>query len=199
MTAIIYMFRNKLNNGKPYIGSTSRSVNIRWDEHCRSAKRGVDSHFCNAIRKYGTDDWELQILYEGENNDWVINVAEPFFIALYDTFKGEGYNMTSGGEGAKEVSEETRKKMSESHKGVPRSEETKRKMSIANSGEKNYFYGKSFNGKEHPKWTGYWVTPNGTFESSELAAINNGFKSHNSARKRCHHKTNFPDWSFIPK
>ena len=42
----------------------------------------------------------------------------------------------------KESSEETKQKLSESHKGIKQSEETRRKNSESNKGEKNHFYGK---------------------------------------------------------
>ena len=40
-----------------------------------------------------------------------------------------GYNLTNGGEIKKEISEETRKRLRESHLGYKNSEETKKKMS----------------------------------------------------------------------
>ena len=45
-----------------------------------------------------------------------------------------GYNLTSGGEIKKEISEETRKRLRESHLGYKNSEETKKKMSETRKG-----------------------------------------------------------------
>ena len=45
-----------------------------------------------------------------------------------------GYNLTNGGEIKKEISEETRKRLRESHLGYKNSEETKKKMSESRKG-----------------------------------------------------------------
>jgi hypothetical protein len=49
-----------------------------------------------------------------------------------------GYNLTSGGEIKKEISEETRKRLRESHLGYKKSEETKKKMSESRKGHPGY-------------------------------------------------------------
>jgi hypothetical protein len=76
-------------------------------------------------------------------------------------------NMTNGGEGNSNPSDETRRKMSVAKKGKTRSEETKRKMSVAQKGktfseehrknmsdarkgENHHFYNKTFS-EEHRK------------------------------------------------
>ena len=62
---------------------------------------------------------------------------EQYYINFYDTLWPNGYNLTEGGDGVL-PSDETRRKMSESHKGkpphnkgIPMSEETKKKLSEA--------------------------------------------------------------------
>ena len=90
---------------------------------------------------------------------------EQYYIKLFKTLWPNGYNLTEGGDGLIPC-EETRKKLSEAHKGkpahnkgVPMSEEQKKKISEANKGkhhseeqkkkisealigEKNPFYGR---------------------------------------------------------
>lgn len=61
-----------------------------------------DSKFHRAIRKYGKDSFNWNILYQAKGNkeigNQVLNIDEPFFIAQYDTYCN-GYNMTLGGMG----------------------------------------------------------------------------------------------------
>ena len=77
---------------------------------------------------------------------------EQYYIKLFKTLWPNGYNLTEGGDGVL-PSEETRRKMSNSHKGKippnkgkPMSEETKKKLSESKkgllSGEKNPMFGK---------------------------------------------------------
>ena len=65
------MITNKINN-KKYIGQTvsylssgrKYGVNNRWNKHLNDSKNNIDKgrHFCNAIRKYGKDNFDVEIL-----------------------------------------------------------------------------------------------------------------------------------------
>ena len=55
-------------------------------------------------------------------------------------------NLTDGGEGPSNPSQETRRKMSKSKKGKKHTEETKRKMSASRIGDKCYWFGKKGEG-----------------------------------------------------
>ena len=70
-----------------------------------------------------------------------MNSDEQYYIEVFDTLYPNGYNLTEGGDGGV-ACEETRKKMSEVHKGKKLSEETKKKLSEAHSGEKHPMFGK---------------------------------------------------------
>jgi hypothetical protein len=96
---------------------------------------------------------------------------EKYMIAVFgriDLGTGILYNKTDGGEGPSNPSVETRKKMSEAHKGKTLSEEhkgkisealkgktvsaeTKRKMSEVSKGEKHPNYGKTFSAETRKK------------------------------------------------
>lgn len=160
MIHYIYKHTNKIN-GKSYIGQT-KNIKMRWRpegyKYCRK--------FYHAILKYGWDNFTHEILRECDETD--VDFWEVYYIGFYDTinngynlegggcanktvsaetraliskagmgrpshFKGK----TPWNKGLK-MSEEVRKKLSESHKGKrqPLSEETKRKISQAQIGKK---------------------------------------------------------------
>ncbi len=89
---VVYMHTNK-TTGKSYIGVTTRTMEDRWNEHCRKAK-SLGTHFSHAINKYGIDDWEHNILYKGMECECYIK--ENVLINQYDTLKS-GYNSMEGG------------------------------------------------------------------------------------------------------
>jgi group I intron endonuclease len=112
------MITNK-TNGKSYIGYTTRTLNQRWKSHLTSMRQGSKFRFHCAIRKYGVDNWVLQILYENENIE-ICKEKEEEMIALYETFV-KGYNATFGGTGGWVVPEEKyeswKQKISEKNTG----------------------------------------------------------------------------------
>lgn len=96
---IIYMATNKIN-GKKYIGMTTWTLEDRKKSHrLRSQKKTkYNSHFNNAIRKYGFDAFEWE---EIDNAMFIkdLEEKEKYWIEYYDTYYN-GYNSTLGGEGA---------------------------------------------------------------------------------------------------
>lgn len=89
----VYMHQNKIN-GKKYIGITGDIPEKRW----RNGK-GYDKnpYFDHAIQKYGWDNFEHIILYEGLTKEEAENL-EIETIAKYDTTNSEkGYNLQHGG------------------------------------------------------------------------------------------------------
>jgi group I intron endonuclease len=115
-----------------------------------------DNKFYNAISKYGTECWFLEILEEVEDIN-LLNEREIYWIEHYDTFKS-GYNSTLGGKQNTIVSEETRLKMSlaKSGKNNPffkkhHSKESREKIALSNKGENGSFYGKHHSEKTKKK------------------------------------------------
>jgi group I intron endonuclease len=92
MKGIIYKITNKVNN-KVYIGQTRYTLEFRWRQH---QHKKDNTYFHNAIRKYGVDNFSIEILEECDVKD--LNSREMFYIAKYDSFKN-GYNLTIGGDG----------------------------------------------------------------------------------------------------
>lgn len=133
---LIYRAVNK-TNGKSYVGQTVGSLNKRKSEHISSALRnGNNMYFGCAIRKHGPDNFTWTTLHDDITTIEDLNQLEIFYIGYYDTFEN-GYNLTLGGGGSIGwiPSEETKRKISESHKGMYHSKAAKKKMSIARKGK----------------------------------------------------------------
>lgn len=156
MKYIIYQIQNKINN-KNYIGFSSKSVEKRWSKHCVDAKNGRNTYLCNAIRKYGTENFDTKIIHCCDNLDLAKNFLEQHYIKNLKSYylDGNGYNMTLGGEGTigHKHSNETKIKMSKSHTGRKHSDETKLKLSLQRTGVGNPNYGRDFS-QEHKEKLG---------------------------------------------
>lgn len=126
---IIYKAENKIN-GQVYIGKTILNLVDRRQQHIYFIGRNRNTYFHNAMRSYGIDNFEWSILTETDCES-KLNALEKFYIMMYRKM-GSVYNLTDGGEGTsgRVISEETRRKMSESQKGKKRkpvTEEIRRK------------------------------------------------------------------------
>lgn len=168
---VVYMHTTP--SEKRYIGITSICPATRW---ARGNGYINNTHFFNAILKYGWDSIRHEILYRGLTKE-VAKSKEIELIVAYDaTDPKKGYNKTPGGDTniplfgedngmcGKRHTSEAKRKMSEAallrfmdkknHPmyGTQRTEETKRKISDArigkHTGEQCFFYGKNKSGKD---------------------------------------------------
>ncbi len=100
MSALWTVYKHTSNiTSKSYIGLTKYTVNKRWKEHVKEAKGKCRYHFHKAIRKYGTEEWQHEILDTNITTLDQANMLEAHYVAKYDTFNN-GYNLTLGGDGA---------------------------------------------------------------------------------------------------
>ena len=168
------VYKHTAPNNKVYIGITSKTAKERW----RNGKGYAHSeHFLNAINKYGWENIKHEVLFENLTQE----EAEKKEVELIKKYKATnreyGYNSDSGGNVHRFHSEETKRKISQAHKGMKYgkdfsekmsqikkgnknrlgkqlSEESKRKISQKNkgrfAGEKNYFHSHLFFGKDNP-------------------------------------------------
>jgi len=151
----IYCITNKIN-GKKYIGFTSRPIEKRIAEHFSpsSHKSGYAIH--KAIKKYGKDNFEYCVLYEGLD----ALEKEDSFIKKIDC----KYNMTDGGSlppsqlGRRwNHTQETKRKLSEISKGKPKSDKHRKSMSEARKGNKPW--NKGLVGVQTSVWKGQRNSP----------------------------------------
>jgi group I intron endonuclease len=107
----VYLITNIIN-GKRYVGQTTNSLECRWAAHQKSKNC---RYLYAAINKYGKDNFTIESICEPPTID-LMNEFEAEYIHLYNTLVPNGYNLTEGGRVPRHNSD-TRKKMSESHKG----------------------------------------------------------------------------------
>lgn len=127
----VYMHISPTN--KVYIGITCQSVEERW----RKGKgyKGC-THFNNAIKQYGWDNFRHLILFENLTKQEAER-QERFLIDKFDsTNKKKGYNIENGGNSNGKHSEETKRKIGNANRGCRHTEETKRILSEKHKGKK---------------------------------------------------------------
>ena len=127
MVYSVYKVTN-LENGKLYIGYTSKPVLERWKGHVNESRcERKHRAFTRAISKYGEKSFSVEPIYQSLDQEDALE-KEVYFISEFQTLTSQGgYNLSTGGISGQQ-SEESRKKMSEAHKGSKMSEEAKRKM-----------------------------------------------------------------------
>ena len=150
-------------NGKKYIGITQQEPQRRW----RDGKGYEGQAVYNAILKYGWKNIKHDILFTGLTKSEAEQKEIELIKALETDSHKHGYNVESGGNASrlsevtkeklskskreyykthkhwnagKHLSNETRSKISEAHKGKKMSEELKRKQSARFSGKNNPMY-----------------------------------------------------------
>jgi group I intron endonuclease len=110
---LVYLITNKINE-KQYVGQTTQSLPRRWKFHC--SKNSNCLALKSAIQKYGIDNFSIEIVYTASSLE-ELNKKEIEFINKFNTLSPNGYNLTTGGLNYIR-SEESRKKKSNSRKGV---------------------------------------------------------------------------------
>ena len=88
----IYKITN-IQNNKVYIGQTIRPIEDRFKRHLSDALNNIiDTHFARAIRKYGKDNFVLELIDVAQNQE-ELNRKERYWIKFYDAVN-TGYNET---------------------------------------------------------------------------------------------------------
>lgn len=117
-----------------YVGITSKTVEERWKQHIRDARRFTNKFYA-AIEQFGPTDFDVIGLHEYD--DWTqACAAEVELIAALDLLV-EGYNSTLGGTLPPIWSPVVREKYSKSKTGLkrpPRSEEHRANLSKSLTG-----------------------------------------------------------------
>jgi group I intron endonuclease len=97
ISGFIYKITN-LTNGKIYVGQTVTSIANRFIKHASKAKRGSDDPIGRAIRKYGRENFIIEVLEELIISS--LDDREAHYITSLDCRNPEvGYNVCAGGSG----------------------------------------------------------------------------------------------------
>ncbi len=130
---VVYKATN-LVNGKVYIGQTIGRLNRRITGHKVAIQNNKYHYaFVNALRKYGLDGFNWQVICICPNID-SLNEQEEYYIIYYNTMdRGIGYNMQSGGANNL-LSDDTKDKIRQKALGRKTSKKTKEKLSKYHTG-----------------------------------------------------------------
>lgn len=90
----IYRIWNNLT-GDSYIGSTTKEIELRLQDHLQKSAKKVDNKFHKAIENFGSQAFEIELLDEAETTDELAQ-KEIHYIEAYNTMKN-GYNSDRGG------------------------------------------------------------------------------------------------------
>jgi group I intron endonuclease len=142
----IYCIENLINN-KKYVGK-SIDIENRFSEHIYKLNKNIhrNDYLQNAWNKYGGNNFKFYIIKKCSQDK--LNKTEIYYIKKLKTKFHNGYNLTDGGEGLNNPSEDVRKKIGENH-DYPK-------------GENHPFYGLNWLGK-----TGGFFGNHHTQESKE--------------------------------
>ena len=111
---IIGIYKITSPNNCIYIGQSSNVIR-RWGEYAKLKGCGVNSRLINSLKKYGFENHKLEIVHQCTKEE--LNDLEIYYIDLYQSFNTEkGLNLHSGGNNHT-ISDETRQKLIDSHKG----------------------------------------------------------------------------------
>jgi len=107
------VYKHTSPSGKSYIGFT-----CDYDRRCKQhiSQQSECTAFRNAIQKYGWESFTHEILYTELTLEEACEI-EQHLIEHLNTLSPHGYNLTTGGDGGRLLSEETKRKMSESRRG----------------------------------------------------------------------------------
>lgn len=118
----VYKITNSIND-KVYVGRTVRSIEQRYKEHLQSLENGDTRHLYSAMRKYGANNFKIELIEECSTLDDMIE-KEAYYCELLEAYT-KGYNMTTAGE----INPMECEKAKTSHRRKMQSEEVKSKIS----------------------------------------------------------------------
>lgn len=90
----VYRIWNNLT-GDSYIGSTTKEIELRLQDHLQKSVKKVDNKFHKAIENFGSQAFEIELIDEAETTDELAQ-KEIHYIEAYNSMQN-GYNSDRGG------------------------------------------------------------------------------------------------------
>ena len=182
-----YIYKITFPNGKCYIGLTAKTIEQRWKGHNGHAKAGDTKCLYNALRKYDMVDTFQMIEIDTAETKEELCEKEIAHIEMHNShyIRGNGYNMTDGGEGTTgyEYTEEDKEKMSEAqkkyHKDNP---EARQKQSET---IKKYFKDNPEAGKVHGEYMKQYHKDNPEAGKAHGDYMKQYYEDNPEARQKC--------------
>lgn len=125
------LYVHTLFDGRKYIGITSQSPDRRWRNG--EGYKSTNSYFYRAIQKYGWDAFTHEILFNHLTEEQAKKLERELISKHKTQERAFGFNISGGGDGVFNPSDEVRKKIGEVSRrvntGRKQSEELKRRAS----------------------------------------------------------------------
>jgi group I intron endonuclease len=116
-------------SGKKYVGQTVQTIEERVKQHTRCKSCPL---VYRALNKYSS--YQVETLLQLNDNPDLLDMYEIKFIAMLNTLKPNGYNLSTGGGTGRKHSEFSRLQMSQAHLGVPLSDHHRQRLSESHQG-----------------------------------------------------------------
>jgi hypothetical protein len=180
-----HIYKIPFPNGKCYIGLTARTLEERWKGHNGKAKSGDMKEVYKAIREFKMIDTFQMIEIDTAETKEELCEKEIAYIEIHNShyIRGNGCNMTDGGDSCYEYTEEDRQKMSESQKNYHKNNpEARQKQSET---IKKYFKDNPEAGKVHGEYMKQYHKDNPEAGKAHGDYMKQYYEDNPEARQKC--------------
>lgn len=133
---VVYLAYNVVTD-MYYVGKTTTgSPSIRWKGHLFDMQRGSTTHIHNAIRKYGSESFTLDVLGSTSSPEELAHLESLWILLLNSYDHSIGYNTSVGEQRGIHLTEEQKRKIGLGNRGKVRSEAWKKYFSNLYKGKK---------------------------------------------------------------